>query len=76
MKEIQLTQGYVTVIDDEDYEWVSQYNWHAKSFPVNPNEYYARRMNKIKDEYLHKVLIGAKKGEKVDHINHNTIVPE
>lgn len=29
MKEIQLTQGYVALIDDIDYELVSAYKWYA-----------------------------------------------
>ena len=30
MKEIPLTQGQVALIDDDDYEWASQYKWHAQ----------------------------------------------
>ena len=29
MREIELTQGQVTVVDDEDYEWLNQWKWHA-----------------------------------------------
>ena len=29
MKEIPLTQGYVALVDDEDYERVAQFTWHA-----------------------------------------------
>jgi hypothetical protein len=29
MKEIPLTQGHVSLIDDEDYELVSRYPWYA-----------------------------------------------
>ena len=29
MKEIQLTRGYVALVDDADYERVSQFNWYA-----------------------------------------------
>ena len=28
-KEITLTKGYVAIVDDEDYERVSQFKWHA-----------------------------------------------
>jgi len=30
VKEIQLTQGYVALVDDEDYPLVSQYKWYAR----------------------------------------------
>ncbi len=29
MREIPLTQGKVALVDDEDYERVAQFNWHA-----------------------------------------------
>lgn len=28
MREIPLTQGKVALVDDEDFEWLSQYKWH------------------------------------------------
>lgn len=29
MKEIPLTQGYVALVDDEDYDRVSAFKWYA-----------------------------------------------
>lgn len=31
MKEIQLNRGYVALVDDADYELVSQWNWFVKT---------------------------------------------
>lgn len=29
MKQIELTRGMSTMVDDEDFEWLNQYNWFA-----------------------------------------------
>lgn len=29
-KEIQLTKGYVTIVDDDNFEYLSKQKWHAK----------------------------------------------
>jgi hypothetical protein len=29
MKEIPLTQGYFALVEDSDYEWLSQFKWYA-----------------------------------------------
>jgi hypothetical protein len=33
MEEIELTQGYVALVDDEDYELVSERSWYAQKVP-------------------------------------------
>lgn len=57
MKEIILTQGKVALVDDEDYEKVSQYKWHAQK---GHNTFYAVRSvwksNKIQ---MHKFIMNA-----------------
>lgn len=40
MKTITLTQGKVATVDDEDYEWLNQYKWHAAK---HGNTFYAVR---------------------------------
>ena len=69
MIEIPLTQGKVALIDDEDYELVSQYKWHAIRKP-STNIWYALDSN---NRYMHRLIMGAKDDELVDHINHNGI---
>lgn len=61
MKEIQLTQGYVALIDDEDYEKVSRINWHVHK---SRQRRYAR--NKIIG-YLHNFIMCTPDGMEVDH---------
>lgn len=29
MKEIPLSKGKVTLVDDEDFDWLSQWNWYV-----------------------------------------------
>ena len=68
---IFLTKGFGTLIDDEDYEEISQYKWHVvEGKSVN----YAARSGK--DEtgkpihiLLHRQLMNPPKGMVVDHIN-------
>src|SRR3990172_7104034 len=40
MKLIPLTQGQFAIVDDEDYQWLSQWKWHARK---HGNAYYAVR---------------------------------
>ena len=73
MKEIKLTQGKVALVDDEDFEYLNQWRWCAAEHHGN---YYAIRSEyingrKYKTIRMHRLIIGAKKGEQVDHINHD-----
>lgn len=71
---ISLTQGKVALVDDEDYEWLSQWKWCAHK----PNKtFYAERgvwMNKkMVGLKMHRVILGlsANDGKIVDHRNRN-----
>jgi hypothetical protein len=63
MKEIQLSQGKVALVDDEDYEWLSQWKWSASRYE---HIFYAQHRSK---GLMHRLITGAKKNEFVDHIN-------
>lgn len=68
MKEIQLTQGKVAIVDDADYEWLSQWKWHARK---DKTTWYARRnagnWPHQKAVAMHREIIGAPDGVEVDH---------
>jgi len=75
MKQIKLTQGYEAIVDDCDYERVSQFKWRAF---VNRSRYttivYAVRTvfrnDKRTTEYLHRFLLHLTNSKvEVDHIN-------
>jgi hypothetical protein len=74
MREIQLTQGKVALVDDEDYADLSQFKWYARR---DENRFYAvRNKNYGRDgkripEQMHRRILNAQLGEKVDHENHN-----
>jgi hypothetical protein len=68
MKEVQLTQGYVALVDDEDYETVVGYNWAVS---IRPNTCYAssnlfqgRNAARI---YLHRFILKLPPEIQVDH---------
>ena len=70
-QEVPLTRGLVALVDDDDYEFLAQWNWYATA------QRYARRGYRVRGEivcvYIHSVLLHVPKGCKVDHINRNTL---
>lgn len=73
MKEIPLTQGFVALVDDEDYEWLNQDSWcvvHRKHAD------YAGRSHYINSVYqgfilMHRVILAVSDGADVDHKDNN-----
>ena len=47
-KEISLTQDQVALIDDEDYEWINQWKWHA-NYDKKVKNYYVKRTKRLKE---------------------------
>lgn len=81
MKQIQLTQGQITIVDDEDYEWLSQYSWHAR-YEKNTRSFYAQTAIKDPESStgwrtlsMQRMLMGLKysDGKIVHHKNHDTL---
>jgi hypothetical protein len=64
MKKINLTRGKVAMVDDADYDWLSEYKWHFKA---------SAAYTKIKKKTIsmHRLIMNAPEGMEVDHINHN-----
>lgn len=66
MRQIKLTKGYYSIVDDEDYDFLSQWKWHSV------NKGYARRYGLNKELiFIHNVLTNCPKHKRVDHINGN-----
>jgi hypothetical protein len=73
MKEIRLTQGQVAVIDDEDYERISKYKWHA-AWDKTTESFVAMGWVDGKKAYMHRFILGLKpRCGQVDHINQNRL---
>lgn len=73
MKEIPLTQGKVTFVDDADYEELSKWKWYAEN---NGHNWYAvRKYYRIPGTSkipMHRQILGLPiRTPHVDHINHD-----
>lgn len=73
MKRIPLTQGLYTLVDNEDYEYLNQWNWYAHK---QGNTYYAKRTTskdyKITIIHMHRVVLNISEQEVlVDHKDRN-----
>ena len=72
MKEIKLTKGFITQVDDEDYEYLNQFKW---SFYKSGNIYYVQRKKTIKGKRygikIHRIIMNTPNKMVVDHIDHN-----
>ena len=69
MKEIQLTQGKVALVDDEDFESLNQFKWYAIR---NGKTFYATR--KDMDDYKQINILmhwEVMNGKGIDHKDHN-----
>lgn len=64
-KEVQMTHGYITVVDDEDYEQVSRWKWYP--FSNGPRRYAIGNSGVL----MHRLLLDPPNGVHVDHINGN-----
>lgn len=70
MKEIPLTQGKVALVDDDDFEWLNQSKWLAKtSFGL----WYAVNRTTVAGKptvvLMHRLITSAPIGMEVDHID-------
>ena len=74
MAEIRLTSGHVVLVDEEDFDWLSEYRWYPYRRSGNPDPAYAQRSLKNEEgryqgELMHRVIMGLPTGLHVDHIN-------
>ena len=76
-KEIQLTQGKVAIVDDEDHKYLNQWKWCLR--PTGNGIFYAIRgfrnhkKSKVKSISMHRQIMNPAKGYVIDHIDGNTL---
>ena len=67
-REIQLTKGLVALVDDADYEWLSQWQWAAQVHPITR---YATRQEGGRIIYMHREILKPPPELHVDHADQN-----
>jgi hypothetical protein len=75
MKEIQLTQGKVALVDDDMYEYLNQWKWYANKLG---NNFYAVRNLRINKKYvcsilMHRLVANNNSKMHTDHLNGNSL---
>lgn len=72
MKTIPLTRGMTALVDDEDFDALVGYDWHAKR---GHRTWYAARTDRssgtVTTIRMHRQILGLARGELVDHRNQN-----
>lgn len=68
-RSIPLSRGLCAIVDDADYEALSQHTWHAKPASQRDERYYACTKILGKLVYMHRFLMKPDEGLTVDHIN-------
>jgi hypothetical protein len=73
MKEIPLTKGFVALVDDDDYALVSGIKWYATQSYAG--KFYARGViaGQPGMVYMHRLILGFRGSEDIDHINGNSL---
>ena len=71
MKEIKLTNGGVTLVDDSDYEELNQYKWfaHKERDTAYVLRYQYNGFRQYGRVLMHRQILNPEKSDDVDHVN-------
>lgn len=71
MKKIKLTKGYETLVDDEDFDYLNQWQWYfGHGYAVRTQNNYPNKPYQVR---MHRVILGTPEGMDSDHINRNRL---
>ena len=75
MKEIQLTQGKVALVDDDMYEYLNQWKWSYGKSPTGENAYRHTHNGRFyrSNIVMARLIMKAPPDLEVDHIDHNAL---
>lgn len=73
--EVLVSYESIPLLEKLNYKWHVNYNWSNDSFYAKATVYQGMLDGKPKYEIyrMNRILVNAKEGEYVDHINHNTL---
>lgn len=75
MKTIPLShpskQLFLAKVDNSDYEWLMEFSWSANRSPIGLWRAMKRRTDSSPEIYMHRLIMGAIKGQDVDHRDHD-----
>lgn len=76
MRTIPLNHGQVAIVDDDDFDWLSQWKWHAK-YSVHRRKWIAARGIRNHQNkailLMHRQILNLTGSEQTDHINGDTL---
>lgn len=69
-----IISGHTVIVDDEDAHLLASGSWRVIDKPRNRYvKKSVRNGDKVETVYLHRLIMGAAKGELVDHINGDSL---
>ena len=69
---IPLTKGFVTIVDEDDYDWLNQWKWFCspQGYAIrNDVSFRTNGYRNRKTIRIHRLIINPQKWQHVDHIN-------
>lgn len=69
MISLPISKGASVLLDEGDYDLVSKYSWHLHTGGYAMANIWNKKLKKYEHTYMHRYILGAKKGQEVDHVN-------